>query len=111
LDTADPQTELERLQQELSARESTQYFARSAISLVLAVIAGGAGAKLFWDGIRLPIFGFTVSAVALTLACLALIWYRRGAMERKSELERFERMQGLQRALGLDDPSSLLPGR
>ena len=103
--------ELERLQQELSTRQSTHYFARCAIALVLSTIAGGTAAKLFWDRIRLPVFGYAVSVLALALVYLAVLWYRRGAAELKSELERFERMQGLQRALGLDDPSSLLPGR
>ena len=107
----DPKIELERLHQELSARQSTPYFARSAISLVLAVIAAGAAGKLFWDGTRLAAFGYAVAAVALGLGYVALHCYRRGAVALKSELKRFERMPGLHRALGLDDPSSLLPGR
>jgi NO-binding membrane sensor protein with MHYT domain len=111
LDSVDPKIELERLHQELSARQSTPYFARSAIALVLAVIAAGAAGKLFWDGTRLAAFGYAVAAVALGLGYVALHCYRRGAVALKSELERFERMQGLHRALGLDDPSSLLPGR
>jgi hypothetical protein len=111
LDTVDPRAELERLQQELSTRQSTGYFARSAITLVLAVISSGAAGKLFWDGIRSPVFGYAVAAVALTLVSLSLHGYLRGMANLKLELERFERMRGLQRTLGLDDPASLLPGR
>jgi hypothetical protein len=111
LDTVDPRTELERLQQELSTRQSISYFARSAISLVLSLIVGGAAAKLFWDGTQVPLFGLTASTVALSLGCWSVHCYRRGSALLKIELERFERMQGLRQTLGLDDPSTLLPGR
>ena len=65
----------------------------------------------FWDGTQVPLFGLTVSAVALGLASWAVHCYRRGSACLKIELERYERMQGLRQALGLDDPSTLLPGR
>jgi hypothetical protein len=111
LNAQDPRAELERLQQELSTRQSTSYFARFAIGLVTAMIVAGAAGKLSWDAKGLPYFGAAVAFVALALAGWAVRCYRRGVAELRRELQRFERWQGLRSSLGMDDPSALLPPR
>jgi uncharacterized membrane protein len=111
LASVDPNTELERLQELLASRQSTSYFARFAIGLAVAMIVAGAAGKLSWDAPGLPYFGIAAALVAGTLAGWAIRCYRRGMVELKVELERFERWQALRRSLGIDDPSALLPRR
>lgn len=111
METADPRVELERLQQELSTRQSTTHFAHAAVSLMVAMIIAGASAKLFWDSVKVPYVGILAAAVAVGLAAYSVRHYRRGKRALKGEVADFERMQGLKRDLGLDDPSKLLPSR
>lgn len=109
MDPVDAREELDRLQQELSARHSTRAFAQFAISLAFALILAGAAAKLFWDSARFPWAGILVAAFSLGLAAWSVGQYRRGKALLQSEVQRFERMQALRRALRLDDPAALLP--
>jgi hypothetical protein len=109
LDAADARAELQKLEAELSDRLSTPCFAQFAISLVAALLVAGAAAKLFWDSARVPYLGILAALASVFLALWSVSRYRRGMAFLRSELERFERMQGLRRALGLDDPTALLP--
>ena len=111
LDTPALRAELEKLQSELSARASTLQFAHAGVSTLAALIIGSASAKLFWDSVKVPYLGILAAAVALGLAVYALIRCRQGLKSARLEQERFERMQGIQRTLGIDDPAALLPSR
>ncbi len=101
--------ELERLQRELAARQSVLYFAQSGAALVFALILAGAAAKLFWDSLRTPILGRGAAALSVGFATWSVLRYRRGQRTLRSEVERFEALKALRRALRLDDPSALLP--
>ena len=101
--------ELERLQKELEARESTMHFAHAGVSLLFAVILAGASAKLFWDSIRLPILGIAAAVCSATLMCYSVIRYLRGQRALKWELQRYQLLRALRRSLNIDDPSALLP--
>lgn len=105
----DARAELDRLQQDLSSRQSTPCFAQAAISLVVALIFSGAAAKLFWDSLRTPMIGFAAAALALGLAAFGVLRYRKGKAILQGELTRYERAKALRRELRLDDPRSLLP--
>jgi hypothetical protein len=111
LDPLESRAELDRLSEQLSARQSVTCFAQSAIALVLALIFAGTAAKLFWDSLRTPLLGAAASALAAGLVVYAVIRYLRGKRLLRTELAGFERLQGLRRELKLDDPSALLPGR
>ena len=109
--TSDPRVELERLQEELSTRQSITSFAHAAVALLVAMIIAGAAGKLFWDSVKIPYLGIAAAITALGLVVFALARYARGRRQLRVELERFERMQGLRRSLGIDDPTAFLPGR
>ena len=104
---------LDALQAELSVRHSTRHFARSAISLMAAMILSGATGKLFHDSKE--ILGYSIASVG-TLLVLGLIVfslreYFAGRRTLRGERARFEELKSLRRELQLDDPPSLLPTR
>ena len=101
--------QLEELQRELESRTSVRHFAHCGVSLVVGIILAGASGKLFWDSIRTPIFGWLVAALSIGAVVYSVTNYRRGKQALEEELARFETLKGLRRALGLDDPSALLP--
>lgn len=109
--TSDPRAELQKLQQELSIRQSTTSFAHSAIALVVALLLSGAAAKLFWDSIKLPYLGILAALASVGLALFAVARYRLGKAQMQTEERRFAELQSLKRTLGLDDPAGLLPSR
>jgi hypothetical protein len=111
LDTPDLRAELERLQSELSARASTRQFAHAGISTIVALILGAAATKLFIDSAKLPYLGVLAAAVSFGLAVYAVVQFFRGVKSARLEQARFDRMQGIRRTLGIDDPASLLPSR
>ncbi len=111
MDTPDLRAELETLQSELSARISTQQFAHAGVSSVVAMIIGAAAIKLFVDSAKVPYLGMLAATVSFGLAVYAMTQYRRGVKSARLERERFERMQGIRRTLGIDDPAALLPSR
>jgi hypothetical protein len=101
--------QLEELQRELESRNSVRHFAHSGVSLVIGMILAGASGKLFWDSIRTPILGWTAAVLSISAVVYSVTHYRRGKRALEEELARFETLKGLRRALGLDDPSALLP--
>jgi hypothetical protein len=109
LDDLRARQELERLQKELEARESTLHFAHAGVSLLFAFILAAAAVKLFWDSIRVPILGFVAAFCSLGLLCYSLYRYLRGQRALKWELQRYEHLRSLRRSLNIDDPSALLP--
>ena len=82
--------QLERLQKELEARESTIHFAHAGVSLLFALILAAA-----------------VCSAALMVHSIRR--YLRGQRALKWELQRYERLRALRRSLHIDDPSALLP--
>jgi len=101
--------QLERVQKELEARESTIHFAHAGVSLLFALILAGASGKLFWDSIRLPILGILAAICSATLMVYSVRRYLRGQRALKWELQRYELLRTLRRSLRIDDPSALLP--
>jgi hypothetical protein len=102
-------SQLERLQESLSARRSVLHFAHTGVSFIAALILAGAAAKLFWDSAKVSLLAFAVSAVALGLVVYGLVHYRRGRRVLAEELKRYNDMLELRRRLRLDNPSTLLP--
>lgn len=101
---------LERLQAELSTRESTAHFAHAAASMLAALIAAGAAAKLFWDLMVEHLYlGAAVWGVAVVLATYSVVRYRIGKRVLAVEARRYEELLAMRGALRLDDPSALLP--
>jgi Ni/Fe-hydrogenase subunit HybB-like protein len=105
----DLRSQLERLQESLSTRQSILHFAHTGVSLIAALIFAGAAAKLFWDSQKVPVLGFAATAVALGLALYALVNYLKGRRELAEELKRYGDLLELRRRLHLDNPSTLLP--
>ena len=101
--------QLERLQKELEARESTIHFAHAGVSLLFALILAASAVKLFWDSVRLPILGILAALSSATLMVYSLRRYLRGQRALKWELQRYELLRALRRSLHIDDPSALLP--
>jgi hypothetical protein len=101
--------ELETLQAQLADRASTVHFARSAVSLVAALILSAASAKLFWDSHKFPWLGVLAGVASVSLAVFSVWNYRSGKRNLKREMELFQSVQTLRRKLGMDDPSVLLP--
>lgn len=101
--------QLERLQEALSARQSTLLFAHAGVSFIVAFILGGATAKLFWDSARAPYVAWLGLTATLGLVIYGLLRYRRGRTVLADELVRYETMLELRHRLGLDDPKALLP--
>jgi hypothetical protein len=102
-------SQLERLQERLAVRQSVLHFARAGVSLIIALLLGGAAAKLFWDSAKVPVLAFGVSAVSVGLVIYALAHYRKGRRELAEELKRYSDLLELRRQLRLDNPSELLP--
>jgi hypothetical protein len=102
-------SQLERLQESLSTRQSILHFAHAGVAMVIALLFAGAAAKLFWDSAKVPLLGFAATAVTLGLVLYALVHYRRGRRELSEELRRYGDLLELRRRLNLDNPSTLLP--
>jgi hypothetical protein len=77
--------------------------------LIVALIFGGAAAKLFWDSSKVPVLGFAATVVALGLLIYSLVRYTKGHRELAEELKRYGDLLELRRRLQLDNPSTLLP--
>lgn len=103
------QAQMERLQESLSTRQSTLHFAHAGVSVIVALLLGGAAAKLFWDSIRAPKLAYLVAAVSVGLVLYAIARYRKGRRMLAEELKQFDSLLELRRRLHLDDPSALLP--
>ena len=108
-DTHNLHEQLERLQGALATRHSTLLFAQAGVSSVVALILGGATAKLFWDSAHVPHVAWLGLVVTLGLFLYGVGRYRRGRTVLADELVRFEAMLELRRRLGLDNPAALLP--
>ena len=102
---------METLQSELSARISTLQFAHAGVSIVVSMIMGAAAIKLFVDSVKLPYLGILAAAVSVGLTAYAVVQYFKGVKSARVERERFDRMQGIRRTLGIDDPAAMLPSR
>lgn len=80
--------------------------------MTVALILAGVAGKLFWDSSKVIGFssagGLLVSLVALGLAGYSVLRYFTGKRLLAEELERFESLKALRRALGIDDPSALI---
>lgn len=111
MDTLDTRAEFEKLQQELSTRQSTTHFAHAAVTLPIGLIMAGAAAKLFHDSAKVPYLGFLATLVALGLLTYATTRFVRGNRAVKAEARQYEKMMTLRQALGLDDPNKLLPSK
>jgi hypothetical protein len=109
LDNRLARQELERLQKELEARESTLHFAHAGVSFLFALMLAAAAIKLFWDSIRLPILGIAATGCAIGLLAYSGFRYWRGQRALRWELQRYEHLRSLRRSLNIDDPSALLP--
>ena len=108
--TPGPQEALEALQRELSARESVLHFAHSAVSGILALIAAGAAAKMFWDlDLDKAVYAVPVAVLSACTFVYSGVRYLIGRRTLKKELESFARLQSLRRQLNRDDASALLP--
>jgi len=107
--TPDPQKQFEALQVELATRNSIKHFAHAGVAIIASLIVAGAAGKLAWDSYKNPLLGVSVSLIALGLWIYAFVNYRVGARLLRTELERYESMMALRRALKLDDPVALLP--
>ena len=108
-DTQNLHEQLERLQEALSTRQSILHFAHAGVSSIVALILGGATAKLFWDSTRAPYVGWLGLALTLGLVIYGVSRYRKGRTVLADELVRYESMMELRRQLRLDEPSALLP--
>ena len=103
---------LAALQIELASRQSVVHFAHSAVSIILALIAAGTTAKMFWDLDIRPdteIYIYPVAALSFLLFVYGFVRYVLGRRDLKQELVSFARLQALRRQLNLEDPSALLP--
>jgi hypothetical protein len=107
--TSDLATELQRIQEELSTRRSTTFFARGGISFVASLMFAGAAIKLFWDSVRVSYLSVASTFVFVALAWYGFLQYRTGKKWAKEEQQKFVKLQSLRQRLGLEDPSALLP--
>jgi RsiW-degrading membrane proteinase PrsW (M82 family) len=103
------QAQFERLQETLSSRQSTLHFAHAGVSTIVALLLGGAAAKLFWDSLRTPKLAFFVTAVSVGLVVYAFVHFRKARRLLADELKQYGDLLELRRRLRLDDPSALLP--
>jgi len=106
-DTQTHREQLDRLQEALSTRQSTQLFAQAGLSFVVALILGGATAKLFWDSVKTPYLAWLGLAATLALAVYAATRLGKGRTVLADELARYATMLELRRRLGLDEPAAL----
>jgi hypothetical protein len=102
-------SQLERLQESLSTRQSILHFAHSGVSFICALIFAGAAAKLFWDSAKLPVVAFCTTALVLGLVGYGLSRYLKGRRELAEELKQYSNLLELRRRLNLDNPAALLP--
>jgi hypothetical protein len=106
----DLESELESLQSQLSSRSSVSHFAHAAVSMALALIVGGASAKMFWDlDDEKLVFAVAVASLSVGLAVYSTTRYVLGRRKQQHELQQFRKLEALRRTLQLDDPSKLLP--
>ena len=105
----DLRSQLERLQETLSTRQSILHFAHAGVSFISALILAGAAAKLFWDSLKVPYVASGVTALVLGLVSYGLVRYFKGRRELAEELKRYGDLLELRRRLHLDNPASLLP--
>ncbi|NMO20604.1 hypothetical protein HPC49_39005 [Pyxidicoccus fallax] len=108
-DTQDLRTQLDRLQESLSVRQSTTHFAHAGVSTIAALLIGGAAGKLFYDSLRTPFLAWGAALLSLGLVVYAFSRYRAGRKVLAEELKGYESMLELRRQLRLDDPAALLP--
>ncbi len=103
-------TRLQVLQAELNARKSIFHFAHAAVSLLVASIAAGTGARLFYDdGFgQLPLFGAAV-IVSTIMYVHGFIRWGLGRKAMRREDAQYAELRDLRATLGLDDPNVLLP--
>lgn len=113
MDAADPtalRAEHDQLMARLSTRRSTEHFAHAAVSTFIGLILAGAAGKLFWDTqLKFVEWVLVGAVVGVGLLLYALGRYLKGRWTLAAEHREFERLSALRRALGIDDPSSLLP--
>jgi len=109
LSPQEAQTRLPELQTQLASRQSTAYFARTAVALVASAVFSAAAAKLFWDSIRFPVLGALAILLAGGLVVYAWKQYRRAQAHLQTELQLYDSLKDVHRALQLDDPAALLP--
>jgi high-affinity nickel permease len=111
--TAELERKLDQLQGELEARQSTTFFAHAAVTLLTALMLGGAAAKMLVDATESleRIGGTVIASVAGLLVVYAVISYFRGRGALRRELHRLEELKSVRRELRLDDPAALLPSR
>ncbi|MFP2912001.1 hypothetical protein ACLESD_44665 [Pyxidicoccus sp. 3LFB2] len=108
-DTQELRTQLDQLQESLSARQSTTHFAHAGVSTIAALLIGGAAGKLFYDSLRTPFLAWGAALLSLGLLVYALRNYLAGRKVLVTELKGYETMLELRRQLRLDDPAALLP--
>lgn len=102
--------ELETLQAALASRKSILHLAHAVVSILLAGIAGGAVARMFWDDAsERSILAVPMAVMTGLLVCYALVRWVLGRRVLKDERRRFETLMALRRELKVDDPSQLLP--
>lgn len=106
---ADPSRELQRIQEELSIRRSTSFFARAGISFVGAFMFAGTAIKLLWDSSRISYLGIGSAFIFIALAWYGFFQYRAGKRWAQEEEMKYVRLLSLRRELSLEDPSALLP--
>ena len=109
---SNPQADLAALQASLESRRSVLHFAHCAVSTIVALIAAGTVAKIYWDLDIRPDTEFLVVPVAvLSAACFlyAGVRYVLGRRVLKVELVRFAELKSLREKLRVEDPSALLP--
>jgi hypothetical protein len=101
---------LDVLQAELKARRSIFHLAHAAVSLLVAMVAAGTAARLFWDYEfdQLPVFGAAV-IVSFVMFVHGFIRWGLGRKALAREAVQFEELKRLRVVLGTDDPSMLLP--
>jgi hypothetical protein len=113
MDAADPnalRAEHDHLLVRLSTRKSTEHFAHAAVSTFFGLTLAAAAGKLFWDRqLEFAWWVFAIASVAAVLLGHALVRYLLGRATLATERREFERLLALRRALGIDDPASLLP--
>jgi hypothetical protein len=94
----------------LSARESTLHLAHGAVSALVCLTFLAASAKLWWDFSEYnPEYYQGALAVSVSAALYAVVRVLVGRVHFKRERIELGRLRSLRRALGVDDPSVMLP--
>ena len=107
--TPESRAEHAHLQSQLEERASTQHFAHTGVSMMGAIIMGGASGKLFWDAKHFPWLALIATVVCLVLLVYSVVQYVRGRRTLARELVLFDSLKSVRRILRMDDPSALLP--